>query len=85
MNRFLRTLLPFSALAVGLALEGCASTATPPTPMTPDQLNAALQNTTPENQIDWINRSPMPPDQKEAKIKAIREKYHLPEPSGGGQ
>lgn len=62
---------------------GCASTATPPQPMTGSELKAALDKASPQDQIDWVNRSPMPPNEKEARIKEIRTKYNLPDPNAG--
>jgi hypothetical protein len=58
-----------------IVLTGCNNIGNAPTPMSPEQTRAALDQATPEQQIDWINRSPMPPEEKARRIKEIEEKY----------
>lgn len=71
MNRKIWILGALSAIF----LSGCNNIGNAPTPMSPEQTRAALDQATPQQQIDWINRSPMPPDEKARRIKEIEDKH----------
>jgi hypothetical protein len=86
ISRHLAGLL--GAAALGFMLVGCASDAPPTQSMSGNDVQNALANAKPQDQIDWWRRSPSPPEEKAAKIKAIQKKYGLPEdppsPNMGG-
>ncbi len=73
-----------STLVFALLIAGCGSSSAPSTGMNGNDVQAALANTSPQNQIDWINRSPMSPDEKAKKIAEIQKKYNLPADSSAG-
>lgn len=45
--------------------------------MSENQVKDEVAKLTPEQQIDWINRSPMPPEEKQKKIDEIKAKYGI--------
>jgi hypothetical protein len=64
---------------IGIALlagVGC-NAGNAPEPMNEDQLTDAVGKLKPQDQINYINSSPMPPAMKAEKIKAIEEKYGI--------
>jgi hypothetical protein len=63
-------------LAAGFAATGC-NIGNAPEPMSGDEARAAVEKLSPEQQIEWINRSPMPPAEKQKKIDEIKAKHGL--------
>lgn len=75
--------LALSALAA-LVLGGC-NVGNAPEPMSASDVKAEVAKLSPEQQIDWINRSPMPPEEKARKIAEIKQKAGITGgPSGTG-
>jgi hypothetical protein len=66
--------LPLLFLCVAIA--GC-NIGNAPEPMSEAELKKAVENAKPEDQIAWIQRSPMPTAEKEAKIAEIKEKHGI--------
>lgn len=73
----------FASLGLLAILSAGCSLGNAPEPMSADQVKGEVEKLKPEQQIDWINRSPMPPSEKQAKIAEIRKKYGLPEQAAG--
>jgi len=69
------------ALGALMGIQGC-NVGNAPEPMDANQVNNAVNNAKPEDQIAFWNSSPLPPAEKKAKIDAIRKKYNLPDNSG---
>ena len=63
-------------LAATVSLIGCGIGDAPKT-MDQNELKDALSKATPQQQIDWYNRSPMPAAEKKKKIEEIEQKYGL--------
>jgi hypothetical protein len=63
-------------LAAGFLLLTCVgcNIGNAPQPMSDDELQSALDKLPPQDQINYINSSPMPPDMKAKRIKEIEEK-----------
>lgn len=70
------------AWIAGLALfaSGCGI-GNAPEPMAAEDVKSELEKLTPEQQIDWVNRSPMSPADKQKRIDEIKAKTGY---SGGG-
>lgn len=72
---------------VVLACTGC-NVGNAPEPMNDNDLKSAIEKLPPQDQINYIKSSPMPPEMKAQKIKEIEEKtgYKSPErdPSKSG-
>lgn len=66
----------FALLFLAVAVVGC-NMGNAPEPMSESELKQAVDNAKPEDQIAWIERSPMPPDEKKAKIAEIKAKHGL--------
>lgn len=71
-----------AALASALVVGGC-SIGNAPEPMSEGDVKAALDKATPEQQIDWVNRSPMPPAEKQRRIAEIKAKAGMATDSPG--
>lgn len=52
--------------------------------MSENQVKDEVAKLSPEQQIDWINRSPMPPEEKQKKIDEIKAKYGLTDGAASG-
>ncbi len=65
------------AIPVMILAAGCDNVGNAPPPLSPDDTKKALSEAKPEDQINWINRSPMPADEKARKIKEIEDKYGI--------
>ncbi len=68
MNRFTKTF----ALAFSLAVLAGCDTGEAPAGLTGAETDAAVKKLPAQQQIDYINRSPMPPDVKAKKIAEIK-------------
>ena len=75
MKEFQKMIRLLAIAAVSVFAVGCGSSG--PDPMSETDVKAALDKATPEQQIDWINRSPMPPAEKKQKIEEIEKKYGI--------
>ncbi len=74
----MKKILGFLLLAsTAYCLVACGNDATPPQPMSGKETEDALSKATPEQQIEWYQRSPMPPAEKAKKIAEIEEKYGI--------
>lgn len=80
MNKKLKFSILLAALTFGIV--GC-SIGDAPAGQSADEAKAAFENSPPEEQIKLVMSSPMPPDQKAARIAEIRKKYNLPDPGTG--
>ena len=80
-----------------MAAAGC-NIGNAPEPMSGTDVKSAVEQLPPEKQIEWYQRSPMPPAEKQAKINEIKKKAGMPVdegpaapqgapsiPSGGGK
>ena len=67
---------PCKALAlVAAVLSGAAcNIGNAPEPMAPEDVKAAVEKLSPEQQIEWVNRSPMPAAEKQRRIDEIKQK-----------
>ena len=63
----------FLVSATSIVLAGCNAGAAPET-MKPEDVKSAVDKATPEQQIDWYKRSPLPEAEKNKKIAEIKEK-----------
>ncbi len=68
------------AASIFSVLVGC-NAGMAPEPMNPDQLKSAVDKATPEQQVKWVQSSPMPAAEKAKRIKEIEDKtgYKAPE------
>ncbi len=80
------TMLPLAAL-----IAGCSSLGNAPAGMSEEDAKAAIERMSPEDKIRAIASSPMPPQEKEKKIKEIEEQTGVkasdvlnPRPAGTG-
>lgn len=68
---------------------GCSSIGNAPSGMSEDEAKDWINSQPPEEQIRMIQSSPMPPADKEKRIKEIRDKHGIAAPSStddkGGQ
>lgn len=78
-----KRIFTFAAATVAAVLLGGCNIGNAPEPMAASEVKKEVEKLTPDQQIDWYNRSPMPPAEKQKKIAEIREKYGLQD-SGGG-
>jgi hypothetical protein len=65
-------------------LVGC-NVGNAPEPMNEDQLKAAIEKMPPQDQINYINSTPMPAEQKAARIKEIEAKTGYKDPGSGSK
>jgi hypothetical protein len=66
----------FAVALLGVAISGC-NVGNAPEPMSETEVRQAVDNAKPEDQISWIQRSPMPAAEKEKKIAEIKAKHGL--------
>lgn len=62
--------------ALGIMATGC-NVGNAPEPMSENKVKEEVAKLTPQQQIDWINRSPMPPEEKQKEIDKIKAKYGI--------
>lgn len=71
-----KPLFPLIA-AMSFPLVGCQTDSTPPEVVSEADVNKQVESLSPQAQIDYLNRSPMPPAEKQKKIEEIKKKAGL--------
>jgi len=80
----MKTTLFALGIFAALGISGC-HVGNAPEPMSATEVKDAVAKLPPQQQIDWINRSPMPPDEKAKRIAEIKAKAGISSgPSGSG-
>ena len=67
---------------LAVALAGC-NVGNAPEPMSESDLKSAVEKLPPQDQINYINASPMPPAMKAQRIKEIEDKTGYKAPASG--
>jgi len=69
----LKTFWISTSVFVMLVVAGC-NVGNAPEPMSASQVRDEVAKLSPQQQIDWVNRSPMPPEEKAKRIADIKAK-----------